>query len=119
MKLRVEALEASLTPGGFRARRRHTNSQAQSDTPLLGRPGDITAASIPSAEVRADLADLHIELSQGIAAVRTEMVHLRQQADEHFAAAQAAMVRAFDALRCELIDVSLRIDRLTEERDST
>ncbi|MFB9622972.1 hypothetical protein [Nonomuraea helvata] len=75
-----------------------------------------TTLEVAIAEVRADVADLHIGLNQDFAALRDELAGLRRQTDEQFASARSKMLRRCEALRCDMIDLAVRLDRLLERR---
>ncbi|MFG1703754.1 hypothetical protein ACFLIM_11215 [Nonomuraea sp. M3C6] len=117
LKLRLEALEATARSGGAAsgdvgARRRHPNIPAASCTRMEGIQTDITATSIAVAEVKAEIADLQSEMTQDIDALSVELAGLRRHTNEHFTSARSEMVQKFDSLRCEMIELGLRLDRL-------
>ncbi|MEV1177209.1 hypothetical protein [Nonomuraea sp. NPDC049784] len=86
--------------------------------PTKGRtPGKgVTTLEVAIAEVRADVADLRIGLSQDFAVLRDELAGLRRQTDEQFASARSKMLRQCEALRCDMIDLAVRLDRLLDRR---
>ncbi|NUR89064.1 MAG: hypothetical protein HOY71_33695 [Nonomuraea sp.] len=89
IKLRIQALEATLSPEGVVMR---------SD----------------KAEITADIADIRTEVSQNIAALGDELAGLRGQTDEHLEMVRSSIGRRLDLLLCETLDLATRIDRLLE-----
>ncbi|MEV0229453.1 hypothetical protein [Nonomuraea sp. NPDC050786] len=75
-----------------------------------------TTLEVAIAEVRADVADLHIGLNQDFAALRDELAGLRRQTDEQFASARSKMLKRCEALRGDMIDLAIRLDRLLDRR---
>jgi hypothetical protein len=119
LQLRVGILEASIssegsTSGDCRARDRHTNLPTDRCAHREAIQSDLMATSIAVAEARAEIADVQVEMSQDFAALGLEIAGLRRQTNENFASAQAKMLQKLDSLRCEMIELGLRLDRLLE-----
>jgi hypothetical protein len=44
-----------------------------------------------------------------------EIVGIRTQTNDHYAATRAEMLRRFDALRCEMMELGLRLDQFLDQ----
>ncbi|MEW9547869.1 hypothetical protein [Nonomuraea sp. NPDC050783] len=91
LKLRVEALEAQMLSGSDRA----------------------TTASIVIA-LRTDIAELRADVAEDLAAWGDELAGVRRQLDDSVKAFRSDLARVLDLLRCEMIDLGIRFDRLLE-----
>jgi hypothetical protein len=116
LKLRVEALEATLRSSGSLDRRPRHNDMVpaqpgpyRSDLPAL-----VAQVSINVSEVRAEVADVRTEVSQDFEALIVEVAGLRVQMNQSFKAVHSDLLGKIDSLRCEMIDLGLRLDRLME-----
>ncbi|MFI9596986.1 hypothetical protein [Nonomuraea sp. NPDC052265] len=95
IKLRVQALEATLCA-----------------------EADCSEAVLGIAELRADLADTRSEAGHHVTALTDELLGLHGQSDEHFQAVRSKIRRRLDLLRCETLDLAIRLDRLLERDGS-
>ncbi|MFI7134903.1 hypothetical protein ACIBQ1_55215 [Nonomuraea sp. NPDC050153] len=116
LKLRVEALEATLRSDGSLDRRPRHNDivPAQSGPHRRDLPPHVTQASIDAAELRAEIADVRTEVSQDFEALIVEVAGLRLQMNQNFKTVRSDLLGKIDSLRCEMIDLGLRLDRLLE-----
>ncbi|MFC4115825.1 hypothetical protein [Nonomuraea zeae] len=119
LQLRVGILEASIRPegtasGDFRGRGQHGNLPADRCAHREAIQSDLLTTSISVAEARAEVADVRMEMSQDFAALGLEISGLRRQTNENFASARHEMMQKLDSLRCEMIELGLRLDRLLE-----
>ncbi|SDI88660.1 hypothetical protein [Nonomuraea jiangxiensis] len=120
LKLRLEALETTARSGGpvsgdVEPQRRHPNTPAVRHTGIEGIQPDITTTSIAVTEVKADIAQLHTEMTQDIAALNVEVTGLRWHLYQLLTVTRSEMEQKFDSLRCEMIELGLRLDRLLEK----
>ncbi|MFF4619228.1 hypothetical protein [Nonomuraea jabiensis] len=112
LKLRVEALEAGLRSN---VSPRHDDIvPAQAGPYRFELPALVAQVSIGVTEIRAELADVRTELSQDLEALLVEVAGLRVQTNEHFNVIQSDLLGKIDSLRCDMIDLGLRLDRLAE-----
>ncbi|MFI6927485.1 hypothetical protein ACIBIZ_46665 [Nonomuraea spiralis] len=95
IKLRIQALEATLCGGA-----------------------DCSEAALGIAEARADVAEFRTAVSQGVTALTDELLGLGGESDEHVDAVRSRISRRLDLLRCETLDLAIRLDRLLETDDS-
>ncbi|MER6577232.1 hypothetical protein [Nonomuraea sp. NPDC001023] len=95
IRLRVQALEATLCA-----------------------EADCSEAVLGIAEMRADLAETRSESGHDVTALTDELLGLRGQSDEHFQAIRSKIRRRLDLLRCETLDLAIRLDRLLEQDGS-
>ncbi|MEU6788699.1 hypothetical protein ABZ912_56750 [Nonomuraea angiospora] len=110
LKLRVEALEAAL-----RSSPRHDDIiPAQAGPYRSELPALVAQVSIGVAELRAEMADIRTEVSQDFEALIVEVAGVRVQMTENYKAIHSDLLGKIDSLRCEMIDLGLRLDRLTE-----
>ncbi|MEO3875307.1 hypothetical protein ABGB18_41535 [Nonomuraea sp. B12E4] len=120
LKLRMEALEATARSGeagsgDVESQRRHSNIPAARNTGPECIQTDITARSIAVTEVKAHIAKFQTEMSQDIAALNVEVTGLRWHAYDLLTATRSDIEQKFDSLRCEMIELGLRLDRLLEK----
>ncbi|MET9248150.1 hypothetical protein [Nonomuraea sp. NPDC003709] len=110
LKLRVEALEAAL-----RSNARYDDIiPAQAGPYRSELPALVAQVSIGVAELRAEMADIRTEVSQDFEALIVEVAGVRVQMTENYKAIHSDLLGKIDSLRCEMIDLGLRLDRLTE-----
>ncbi|MED7926525.1 hypothetical protein SMD20_19875 [Nonomuraea sp. LP-02] len=95
LKLRVEALEACMI----------------ADTDRTATVSIITA-------LRTDIAELRADVAEDFAAWGDEVAGVRCQLNDYLKTSHSDLVRALDSLRCEMIDLGIRLDRLLENGDS-
>ncbi|WP_431932550.1 hypothetical protein [Nonomuraea jabiensis] len=112
LKVRVGALEVALRSNVIP---RHDDLvPAQIGPYRFDLPALVAQVSIGVAEIRAELADVRTELSQDLEALLVEVTGVRAQTNEHFDTIQSDLLAVIDSLRCDMIDLGLRLDRLTE-----
>jgi hypothetical protein len=99
LKLRVEALEAKLRPG---------------------RTGIATVIDIVEmkGEVKAEIADVLTEISQGLAALSIEIASLRRYPGDQVTGDQFTLLNKLDSIHCELIALGLRFDQPLDKNDA-
>ncbi|WP_433437020.1 hypothetical protein [Nonomuraea sp. CA-141351] len=107
LKRRVEALETILRSGSDPGRSDLVPAQTGPYMPD-------SETSIGLAELKAEIADVRTETSQDFEALIVEIAGFRAQTNEHFKSTQSEIMEKFDSLRCEMIDLALRLDRLLE-----
>ncbi|MEQ4714769.1 hypothetical protein [Nonomuraea sp. B19D2] len=112
LKRRVEALETIVRSGP--GQRPHHAIPAQSGPHRPGLPVHVCERSIGLAELKAEIADVRTEASQDFEALIVEIAGFRAQTNENFKSTQSEIMEKFDSLRCEMIDLALRLDRLLE-----
>jgi hypothetical protein len=117
LKLRVEALEAALrSSGGPDPRPRHNDIVPAQTGPYRSElPALVAQVSIGVAELKAEIADVRTEVGQDFEALIVEVAGVRVQLSENYKAVQADLLGKIDSLRCDMIDLGLRLDRLTEK----
>ncbi|MFB4276017.1 MULTISPECIES: hypothetical protein [unclassified Nonomuraea] len=123
LKLRVDALEATLRPTGAtpsrpRARRRRMNFPAQNCTSMEDLHADVTTATIDVAEVKIRIKDLQAELAQDISALNDEIGGFRRQTNDHFAKFRSQTRDQHDSIHHRLADLGLMIERLLKRLDA-
>ncbi|MFI6742024.1 hypothetical protein ACIBI9_54745 [Nonomuraea sp. NPDC050451] len=116
LKLRVETLEAALrSSGGLDRRPRHNDIVPTQPGPYRPElPALVTQMSLNVSELRAEIADVRTEVSQDFEALIVEVAGLRVQMNQNHKAVQSDLLGKIDSLRCEMIDLGLRLDRLME-----
>ncbi|MEV4581972.1 hypothetical protein AB0K16_52940 [Nonomuraea jabiensis] len=112
LKVRVEALEAILRSNV--GPRYDDLVPAQTGPYRFELPALVAQMSIGVAEIRAEIADVRTEVRQDLEALLVEVAGVRVQTNEHFNVIQSDLLGMIDSLRCDMIDLGLRIDRLTE-----
>jgi hypothetical protein len=95
LKLRMERLEAHVRSG--------------EPSIVTSMQADITAGVM---EIRADVVDLRTEMGQEFGALGIEISGIRSQSMDQYATARVEMLQRFDTLRCEMMELGLRLDRL-------
>ncbi|MEQ4719841.1 hypothetical protein [Nonomuraea sp. B19D2] len=111
LKNRLAALEAMMRSDDTASGRPNVlygHFPAEDSTPEEG----VTTWEVAIAEVRADVADLHIGVCQDLAVLRDELAGLRRQSNEQFASARSKVLGTCEALRHDMIDLAVRLDRL-------
>ncbi|MFI7633490.1 hypothetical protein [Nonomuraea sp. NPDC049400] len=115
LKNRLAALEAIMRSDDTASGRPNVlyeHFPAEGSTPEEG----VIAWEVAIAEVRADVADLHMRVGQDFAVLRDELAGLRRQRNEQFASARSKILGTCEALRRDMIALGGRLDRLLEKR---
>ncbi|MEV4016687.1 hypothetical protein AB0J35_39935 [Nonomuraea angiospora] len=117
LKLRVESLEAALRSNGGPDSRPRPNDivPAQAGSYRSELPALVAQVSIGVSQLRAEIADVRTEVGQDFEALIVEIAGVRVQLSENHQAVQADLLGKIDSLRCDMIDLGLRLDRLTEK----
>ncbi|NRQ36733.1 hypothetical protein HII36_33585 [Nonomuraea sp. NN258] len=118
LKLRTADLETATRCGGgdeHGQRCPHGAILAEISLRLHSLQADLTATAIGIIEARADVADIKIDLDRDLAALGIEHAGLRAQLHENAKAARSDLAKRFDSLRCEMIELGLRLDRLDDD----
>ncbi|MCK2219786.1 hypothetical protein MF672_039220 [Actinomadura sp. ATCC 31491] len=92
LKLRVEALEAKMVSA-------------------LDRTATLSLITA----LRTDLAELRADIAEDFKAWGDELAGVRRHFNDSFKASRSDLVRALDTIRCEMIDLGIRLDRLVEK----
>ncbi|MEW1844944.1 hypothetical protein AB0392_43965 [Nonomuraea angiospora] len=116
LKLRVETLEAALRSN--RSPRHDDIVPAQAGPYRSELPALVAQVSIGVSELRAEIADVRTEVGQDFEALIVEVAGVRVQLSENYKAVQADLLGKIDSLRCDMIDLGLRLDRLMESGDA-
>ncbi|MER6945028.1 hypothetical protein ABT294_13480 [Nonomuraea sp. NPDC000554] len=117
LKLRVKDLEAATHPGrttfdDHGQRCAHANLLTEICMRMETMQAAITGATVDVAQARAELTDAQSGTDQKFAALGIEIANLRSQTTRHLTSVQSEIQRRLDFLRCEMIDLDLRLDRL-------
>ncbi|KAB8188724.1 hypothetical protein FH608_042310 [Nonomuraea phyllanthi] len=112
LRRRVEALETIVRSG--LGPRQPGAVPAQAGPRPRDVPVHVSETSIGLAELKAEVADVRTEVSQDFEALIVELAGLRAQTNENVRSAQSEILGKLDSLRCEMIDLALRLDRLLE-----
>ncbi|WP_156326091.1 hypothetical protein [Nonomuraea sp. SBT364] len=82
---------------------------------LRGIEADLAATWMCVTQVRAEVAAVRGEVDQEFAALGVELTGARLQVGEHFRTARSEMREKYDLLRCEMIELGIRLDRLLDQ----
>ncbi|MEV0228104.1 hypothetical protein [Nonomuraea sp. NPDC050786] len=118
LKRRVAALETFVRSGRDPGRRSHHSGlvPAQTGPNRPVPPVPVPETAIRLAELKAEIAGVRTEVGQDFEALIVEIAGFRAQTNEHFKSTQFEIMEKFDSLRCEMIDLALRLDRLLETK---
>jgi hypothetical protein len=119
LKLRMADLEATLRAGDEDGACvgpcRHLDILTEMYVRVEEMQAKIDRTSLGITGLKGAVTDVHAELSQEFAALGVEIVGIRTQTNDHYAATRAEMLRRFDALRCEMMELGLRLDQFLDQ----
>ncbi|WP_431911357.1 hypothetical protein [Nonomuraea jabiensis] len=116
LKLRIDRFEAILR-STYADSDDNSHAHLRTGRRTRAKGSKITAAEIAVAEVRAEIADVQMEIAQDFAALGDELTGLRRQTNDQFISARAEILGVFDSLRHDMVDLGRRIDRLLTARN--
>ncbi|WP_143591736.1 hypothetical protein [Thermoactinospora rubra] len=105
LKRRMDTLEAAVRSIGAILGSSHQRSV---EIDVSGLRSDLAA-------IRSDIADMWADIKQDLIALHDELAVFRHRAGEQLNALQAEMLRERDIIRCEMIELGFRIDRLLDK----
>ncbi|GAA2894906.1 hypothetical protein GCM10020220_101220 [Nonomuraea rubra] len=124
LKLRVDALEASVRSGSrasgrrTRVRRRRMSIPAQNCTP----PEDIQPETPPTptdvTRLNTTIKGLQSELSQDLSALNDEIGGFRRHSDDHFTKFRSQIQDQHHTVYRRLTDLALVVERLAKKLDA-
>lgn len=117
LKLRIDAFEAIVRSGDADSDD-YSHAHLRTGRRTRAKGSKITSADIAVAEMRAEIADVQLEISQDFAALGDELTGLRRQTNDQFISARAEILGVFDSLRHDMVDLGRRLDRLLETRNA-
>ncbi|NUP61395.1 MAG: hypothetical protein HOW71_04360 [Nonomuraea sp.] len=73
------------------------------------------AGKLGLTELKADIVELRDQMSRNVAALGGEPAAFHGRNDEHDETVRTSVTRRLDLLRCETLELAVRLDRLLEK----